>query len=169
MNPTATAVFNPASERARARVLSRLGFKAFLWARLPLAAIAGLRLESLDERQCVVRLPGGWRTTNPFRSTYFAAQAMAAEMSTGAPAMVLVQGAPASVSMLVREVRAVFTKKAVGATFFTFADVGALAGAVERAARGDEGQAYVARSIGRLADGAVVAEFEIHWSFKRRA
>jgi hypothetical protein len=164
-----TSVFNAASERARRRVLSRVGFKSFLWARLPLAAVAGLRIESLDESRCVVRLPGGWRTTNPFRSTYFAAQAMAAEMSTGAPAMVLVQGAPGSVSMLVREVHSVFTKKATGATSFTFADVGAMAAAVARAAQADEGQAFVARSTGRLGDGTVVAEFEIHWSFKRRA
>lgn len=166
---TAPLIFNAAAQRARRQVLSRIGFTSFLWTRLPLAAFAGLRLVSLDERQCVVRLPGGWRTTNPFRSTYFAAQAMAAEMSTGAPAMVLVQGAPASVSLLVRELHATFTKKADGVTFFTCADVGAMAATVERAARSDEGQSFVARSTGRLADGTVVAEFEIHWSFKRRA
>ena len=165
---TTPTIFNPRSARARRQVLSRFGFKAYLWARLPLAAVAGLRLESLDEARCVVRLPGGWRTTNPFRSTYFAAQAMAAEMSTGAPAMVLSQGAPGSVSMLVREVHATFTKKAVGTTFFTFADVGAMAATIERAAQTGEGQAFVAHSSGGLADGTVVAEFEIHWSFKRR-
>ena len=62
-----------------------------------------------------MRLPGGWRTQNPFRSTYFAAQAMAAEMSTGAPAMVLVQAAPASVAMILREIQAVFTEADPGA------------------------------------------------------
>ncbi len=163
-----TPLFSPGAEKARRRVLNPLLFKVFLWARLPLAACAGLRLLRLDERECVVRLPGGWRTQNPFRSTYFAAQAMAAEMSTGAPAAVLVEGAGASLAMLVREVHAVYTKKAVGPTFFTFADVAGLAAVIARAAQTPEGQDFVATSTGRTADGTVVAEFRLHWSFKRR-
>ncbi len=162
------SLFSPRAERVRRRVLGRLAFKAYLWARLPLAACAGLRLMQLDEQQCVVRLPGGWRTTNPFRSTYFAAQAMAAEMSTGAPASVLVEGAETSLAMLVREVHAVFTKKATGPTFFTFTHVAGMAAAIARAAAGGAGQDFVATSTGRLADGTVVAEFRIHWSFKKR-
>ncbi len=161
-------LFAPRAERVRRRVLNGLLFKLYLWARLPLGACAGLRLLSLDERQCVVRLPGGWRTTNPFRSTYFAAQAMAAEMSTGAPASVLVEGAEASLAMLVREVHAIFTKKATGATFFTFSDVAGMAAAIARAVASGESQEFVAASTGRLADGTVVAEFELHWSFKKR-
>lgn len=166
---SAEPIFNAQCERARRRLLSRLGFTSYLWVRLPLAAVAGLRIASLDERRCVVRLPGGWRTTNPFRSTYFAAQAMAAEMSSGAPAMVLVQGAPGSVAMLVREVHAVFTKKAAGTTWFTFEGMETMAATIARAAQGTESQALVARSTGRLGDGTVVAEFDVHWSFKRRA
>ncbi len=114
-------------------------------------------------------LPGGWRTQNPFRSTYFAAQAMAAEMSTGAPASLLVRGAPASVAMLVTQIRAVFTKRIVGESVFTFADVPAMRDLVERAARSGEGETFVARSVGRNAEETVVAEFEITWSFKRRS
>jgi hypothetical protein len=160
--------FNPKSETIRRRVLSPWGFSLYLWKTLPLAAVAGLRLRSLDDARCVVSLPGGWRTQNPFRSTYFAAQAMAAEMSTGAPAMVLVGGAAASVSMLVREVRGVFSKKIVGESLFTFADVGGMAAAIERAAGSGESEPFLARSQGTTADGTVAAEFEIAWSFKRR-
>ena len=86
--------FGPAGERARRRVLGRLPVALWMWKTLPLAAFAGLRVVRLDEAACAVRLPGGWRTQNPFRSTYFAAQAMAAEMSTGAPALVLLEGRP---------------------------------------------------------------------------
>jgi hypothetical protein len=133
-----------------------------------LAACAGLRLESLDDGGCTVSLPGGWRTQNPFRSTYFAAQAMAAEMSTGAPALVLAQAAPASLSILVRGIRAEFTRKIVGRSFFTFSDLDGMAAALERAARGGDAESFLARSHGRAADGNAVAEFEITWSFKRR-
>ena len=79
------------------------------------------------------------------------------------------RGAPASVSMLVTEVRRVFTKKIVGESVFTFAEVPAMRDAVERAARSGEALTFVARSVGRTADGTVAAEFEITWSFKRRS
>lgn len=164
----ANALFNDRADKIRHRVLSPLGFKLFLLKQLPLAAFAGLRLRSLDEGGCTVILPGGWRTQNPFKSTYFAAQAMAAEMSTGAPALVLVQGSEARVSLLVTEVRARYTKKIDGESQFTFREIGEMAGAVERAAQTGEPATFVARSIGRNEGGDVASEFEVTWSFKRR-
>lgn len=160
--------FNERSERLRRQVLSPWGFSLYLAKTLPLAAAAGLRIRSLDETRCTVSLPGGWRTQNPFRSTYFGAQAMAAEMSTGAPAMVLVGGASASVAMLVREFRAVFVKKIVGPSVFAFEDVASLRAVIDQAATTGEALTFVARSVGTSADGTVAGEFEITWSFKRR-
>jgi hypothetical protein len=153
----------------RARLLCFGRFRLYLLRHLPLAFFAGLRLEALGADSCTVGLPGGWRTRNPFRSTYFAAQAMAAEMSTGAPALLVARSQEAPVSMLVREVRGLFLKKSTGRCLFTFGEVAALRAAVQRVGAGGEGEAFAARSIGRAADGAVVAEFEIVWSFKRRA
>src|SRR5919206_5303440 len=89
-----------------------IGVRAILWSRLPLAAFAGLRVKSLDENGAEVTLPAGWKTQNPFRSTYFAAQAMAAEMSTGAPALWFIERTGAQVSSLVTAISAKFTKKA---------------------------------------------------------
>jgi len=160
--------FNEESEAARRRMLNPWLFRIHLWRTLPLAACAGLSLRRFDDGSCTIALPGGWRTQNPFRSTYFAAQAMAAEMSTGLPAMALVAGAPGSVSMVVREIRGVFTRKIAGESLFTFEDLGGMQAAVERAAAGSEGESYLARSTGRTADGAVASEFEVGWSFKRR-
>jgi hypothetical protein len=160
--------FNEKSERLRRQLLGRFAFWLYQWKTLPLAAFAGLRVRSLDEAKCIVSLRGGWRTQNPFRSTYFAAQAMAAEMSTGAPAMVLVGGAPASVAMLVREVRGTFVKKIVGPSVFTFADVASLRRVIEEAAATGEAASFVARSVGTAADGTIAAQFEVTWSFKRR-
>ena len=161
--------FGEKGEKARRQVLGRLPVTLWMWKTLPLAAFAGLRVVRLDEGACAVRLPGGWRTQNPFRSTYFAAQAMAAEMSTGAPALVLLEDAPASVAMLVVGLRAAYSKKLVGEGTFTFEDVAGMKAAIERAAASDEPQAFAARSIGRDATGDAVAEFEISWSFKRRS
>lgn len=156
------------SEKVRARMLHPVQFRLYLWAKLPLAACAGLGLRELTEASCTVALPGGWRTQNPFRSTYFAAQAMAAELSTGAPAMMLVEGASGSVSMILREVRAVFTRRIQGEALFTFDGVAAMREVVERAVGSGESEAFTARSLGRTAQGEPAAEFEITWSFKRR-
>ena len=160
---------NERSDALRRRILKPWQFRGYLWTRLPLAACAGLRLEQLDDAACVVGLPGGWRTQNPFRSTYFAAQAMAAEMSTGAPALVLLRDAPVSIAMLVVGLKVTYSKKLVGAGVFTFEDVAGMRAAIARAATADESQAFTARSTGRDPKAEVVAEFEIDWSFKRRA
>jgi hypothetical protein len=160
--------FGPKGERARRRVLGRLPVALWMWKTLPLAAFAGVRVVRLDEQACAVRLPGGWRTQNPFRSTYFAAQAMAAEMSTGAPALVLREDAPASVAMLVVGLRATYSKKLVGEGTFTFEDVAGMRAAIEKAAASDPPQAFTARSVGRDAAGDVVAAFDVDWSFRRR-
>ena len=161
--------FGPKAEARRRQVLSRLPTTLWMWKTLPLAAFAGLRVIRLDEAGCSVRLPGGWRTQNPFRSTYFGAQAMAAEMSTGAPALVLLADGPASVAMLVVGLRATYSKKIVGPSVFAFDDLPGMRAAIEKASATDDPQVFVARSIGRDAAGDVAAEFEITWSFKRRS
>jgi hypothetical protein len=161
--------FPEPAEKQRQRLLRPLPFRLWLWKTLPLAAVAGLKLRRLDEDGCEVALPGGWRTQNPFRSTYFAAQAMAAEMSTGAPATLLVRGQGASVAMLVTSVRATYIKKIVGPSVFAFAEVPAMREAVQRAIASGEGVTFVARSVGRTGEGTVASEFEITWSFKKRA
>jgi hypothetical protein len=159
---------SPAGERQRRQLLSPWLLRAYLLRRIPLAAFAGLRVRRLDETGCDVWLPGGWRTRNPFASTYFAAQAMAAELSVGAPAAILVASAPASVAFILRGIKAVFTRKIVGGSLFTFEDLAGLHAAVQRSAAAPEEQAYTGRSIGRTAQGEPAAEFEVAWSFKRR-
>lgn len=148
--------------------MSGLPATLYLWRMLPLAAFAGLRVVRLDEEACSVRLPGGWRTRNPFASTYFAAQAMAAEMSTGAPGLVLREDAPRSVSMLVVGVHATYLKRLTGIGTFTCEDVPVIRAAIDRAAASDAPELVTARSIGRNVAGETVAEFAVEWSFKRR-
>ncbi|GAC1344497.1 MAG: DUF4442 domain-containing protein [Myxococcales bacterium] len=145
-----------------------VGIRALLWQKLPLAAFAGLRVRKLDAEGGEVSLPAGWRTQNPFRSTYFAAQAMAAELSTGAPAMIFVEESGARMSMLVTGLTARFTKKATRTVTFAFADGARMKAAIDEAARTGEAVALAAKTIGTQDDGAVVAEFEIAWSFKRK-
>lgn len=160
--------FGPKGEALRLRVLRRLPMSLYLWHMLPLAAFAGLRVTRLDAQACSVALPGGWRTRNPFASTYFAAQAMAAEMSTGAPGLVLREDAARSVSMLILGMQARYAQRLTGRGVFTCEDVHGIADAIARAAASDEPVSFAARSTGRDEAGVAVSEFEVTWSFKRR-
>ena len=145
-----------------------VGIRALLWSKLPLAAFAGLRVRRLDESGAEVSLPAGWKTQNPFGSTYFAAQAMAAEMSTGAPALWFIEQSGEKVSSLVTAISAKFTKKATSEARFVFSDGAAMRAAIGQAAKSGEPVVFTARSIGTQRDGTQVAEFAVEWSFKRK-
>jgi hypothetical protein len=143
--------------------------RAALWAQLPLAAFAGLKITRLDETGAEVALPAGWKTQNPFRSTYFAAQAMAAEMSAGAPALWFIEQTRVRVSSLVTGISAKFTKQAKSEARFVFSGGREMRAAIEKAARGEEPVTYTARSVGTTRDGTQVAEFTVEWSFKKKS
>ncbi|HVS04150.1 MAG TPA: DUF4442 domain-containing protein [Thermoanaerobaculia bacterium] len=172
MNEPVAAV--PAAERPaedrqlRRRMSNPWLLRLFMLRKLPLALVAGLRVRHLDAERCVVTVPCGWRTTNPFRSTYFAALAMAAEMSTGAPAMLAVRNAAASVAMLITGLEAEFVKKATATTVFTCDAGPQMAAAVAEALDTGEPVTVRALSVGRSPEGVEVARFAFTWSFKRR-
>ena len=56
----------------------------FLFFKLPSAYLCGVRVKQIDDDHCVVSVKHRWINQNPFNSMYFAVQAMAAELSTGA-------------------------------------------------------------------------------------
>ena len=126
---------------------SAVATKAMLWAKLPLAAFAGLRVLKLDDTGAEVSVPAGWKTQNPFKSTYFAAQAMAAEMSTGAPALYYVEKSGKSIATLVTGLTAKFSKKATTKATFAFTNGAQMRAAIEKAAAGDEPVLFTAKSV----------------------
>ena len=87
-------------------------FRLFLLAKLPAAYFSGVRVIDIDETKCVVSVPYKWFSQNPFRSTYFACLAMAAEMTTGSLGMMHVRKRFPAVSMLVVKLEAAYFKKA---------------------------------------------------------
>src|SRR5690242_738842 len=97
-------------------------FRMFLLKNLPSAFFSGVRVKKLDESKAVVVVPYKWFSKNPFRSTYFACLAMAAELSTGVLAMLNTHKRNPAVSMLVIHLEANYFKKATGITTFTCED-----------------------------------------------
>lgn len=158
----------PAAERMRAQVQSPFKLAAFMAAKLPMGLLAGIRLREISAEHCATTVRYRWITTNPFRSTYFAVLAMAAEMSTGALGLSLVRAAPVPVSILVVGMKADFVKKATGLTTFTCTDGLVLQDAVKQAIATGEGVTATTRSVGVDAQGEVVARFEFTWSFRRK-
>jgi hypothetical protein len=145
-----------------------LKFRMFLLSRLPNAFFAGLRIKDLDETVCRVSVPYKWFTKNPFRSTYFACLSMAAEMSTGVLCLVHLYKRNPPVSMLVVKVESEYFKKAIGKTFFTCEEGLMIKEAIEQTIEKGEAKTFRARSIGKNAEGLIVAQFFITWSFKSK-
>jgi len=143
-------------------------FRLFLIRKLPLAWIAGLRVQHYAADSCTISLRYGYWTQNPFRSVYFAAMAMAAEMSTGLPALLLLRQRQKPASMLVTGLTATYGKKAVGKISFSFRNIEAMGKAIDHAMESGEGVVFVAESIGTNQQGEEVARFQISWSFRRK-
>ena len=141
-------------------------FRLFLLSKLPAAFFCGVRVRFADEKKCVTSVPYKWLSQNPFRSTYFACLSMAAEMSTGVLALAHIYKRQPAVSMLVSKVEGTFLKKAIGRTRFTCEDGQIIKQTIEDAIISNEGKIVTAKSYGRNAEGEIVAEFAITWSFK---
>jgi hypothetical protein len=160
---------NPNFPAFKRLITNPILFKIFIFQKLSAAFWAGLSIAHFDEKTCVVRVKYSWFSQNPFRSIYFAVEAMAAEMSAGMLAFGQVYKRDPAVSMLVEKVEASFTKKATGVVHFTCEDGLAFQSAVEEAIENKMGSKLVSKSIGRNADGIQVAEFTFTWTFKAKS
>jgi hypothetical protein len=163
-----------ASETLRRRITNPFLMRLYMLKSLPLGFMAGLRVDRFDGDVCAVSVPYGWRTTNPFRSTYFAAQSMAAELSTGAMAMYAVAqhavpNGPGEIAMLIVDLQATFGKKATDRATFVCEQGAVLRQAVARTVASGEAATATVETVGRMANGVEVARFSFTWSFKRRS
>ncbi len=160
MNPHFTSFSN--------KINSPILFKFFLATKLPAAFFAGLRIHYFDADKCVVRIRYSWFSMNPFKSIYFAVEAMAAEMCSGMLAFSQVYKRTPKVSMLVVKMDVSFIKKATGIILFTCEDGKAIQNTINDAISSGEGKTLVSKSIGRNQKNEIVAEFNFTWSFKAK-
>jgi hypothetical protein len=134
--------------------------------KLPSAFLCGVRVKELAEAKCVVSVKYRWINQNPFRSMYFAVQAMAAELTTGVLILSEIRKSGRNVSMLVGSNRASFFKKATGTITFACDDGHLASEAVKQSIVTGEGQAVSLKSIGTDENGAIVSEMEFEWNVK---
>ncbi len=160
MNPNANKFIQQMTHPFKSRM--------FLLLKLPSAFFSGVRIKSISPEKCEVTVPYKWFSQNPFRSTYFACLAMAAEMTTGVLGLMQIVGRKPSVSMLVVSLEANYFKKAVDITTFLCEDGKTIELMVDEAVAIGESRSFKAKSVGKNKAGEIVAEFFITWSFKAK-
>ena len=138
----------------------------FILFKLPSAFICGIRVKSIDKDQCVVTVKHRWINQNPFNSMYFAVQAMAAEMTTGAMVIDKIQNSGKKISMLVANNKSNFSKKATGRITFVCKDGHLIEEAVQKTIANGEGQTFWMKSIGTNEEGVQVSEMDFEWSVR---
>lgn len=140
----------------------------FSLAKLPLSVAAGLRIDTLDDRECVVSLPGGWRTRNPFGSMYWAAQGMAAEMATGVHGLLYSQAAPVPVRMILSGCEGSFTRMLKGRGRFVFDEADEVRAVIERTLATGEALECATTVKGYDPAGEEVSSWTFTWAFRAK-
>lgn len=139
---------------------------SFMFFKLPLAWIGGVRVKEITDTSCIVKIKHRWMNQNPFKSMFWAAQGMAAEMSTGVLVIQKIQESGKKVSMLVTHQQGSFTKKATGLIRFECHDGELIQQAIEASAKTGEGQVVKMKSTGYNKKDDFVSSFEFEWSLK---
>ncbi len=146
--------------------ISASSLNKFLFFKLPSAFICGVRVKEIDENKCVVTVKHRWLNQNPFNSMYFAVQAMAAELTTGALVMLKIKETGKNISMLVANNKGNYSKKATGRITFVCNDGLLVNQAIQKAIATGEGQTFWMKSIGTNENGEQVSEMEFEWSIR---
>lgn len=138
----------------------------FLFFKLPSAYFCGVRTKYIDNQKCATTVKHRWINQNPFSSMYFAVQAMAAELATGALVMSYIKSSNKNISMLVANSTSNFSKKATGRITFLCKDGFIVQNAINQAINTGEGQTVWLQSIGKNEKGDQVSEFNFEWTVK---
>lgn len=140
--------------------------RLFLWTKLPTMAWWGARVEEATAHHCVVSLPYGWRTRNPFKSIYFAAQSGVGELASGLLVTMAIKGYERKVAMYVIDFEAQFTKKATERIFYRCDQGEEIRAAVDRSVATGTAQVVKCPAVGRTAAGREVGRVTVTWSVK---
>jgi len=159
---------NPNFKQFSALISNPISFRFFLFQKLPAAFFSGLRMVHFDATTCTVKIKYTWFSQNPFKSIYFAVEAMAAELCSGMLAFGQVYMRNPKISMLVVKMEVNFIKKATGTVLFTCEDGAAIQAAINDSIATGEGKTITCMSKGKNSANEVVAEFLITWSFKAK-
>lgn len=138
----------------------------FLFFKLPSAWWCGVRLSELNAKFAKSTVTHKWLNQNPFKSMYFAVQAMAAELTTGALVMHEIQKSKRNISMLVLENQSFFHKKAKGKITFECLQGDEVSNAIQKCISTKEGVTLNLKSSGYNEKKELVSHFQFVWTIK---
>lgn len=141
----------------------------FLMLKLPAAFLCGVRVKHIENQNCVTKVTHRWINQNPFNSLYFAVQAMAAELSTGALVMQHIKASNQKITMLVANQKGNYSKKATGTITFKCEDGQKVLDAIAETIKTGEGVTFWMASLGTDATGDVVSLSEFEWRIKLKS
>ncbi len=144
-------------------------FKQILTSQIPIAWIAGVRLESFDKNEVKTFVDFDFLNQNPFNSMFWAVQGMAAEFCGGMMLLGKVTASQQNIATLVVHQESTFTKKAVGKIVFSCKDGELIDQKIKEAIETKEGLTFQLTSVGTDEENDVVATFKFTWSIKLRA
>ena len=144
---------------------SKIVFKLISIIKLPLAIITNLKIINIDQQTCKVSANYNYFNKNPFGSIYFAVQSMAAELSTGALALLKAEGLNSDISFILVAFNARFLHKAKGRTIFICKDGEKLQKAVSKTRLSKKRVDQIVNATGYNKNGQIISEFEFTWSF----
>ena len=149
--------------------MNQLKYTFFLLFQLPSAFFCGVRLKYLDSLKSIVSINHSWFNKNPFKSIFWAAQGMAAELTTGSLIKNVIKESGVNVSYLVVENKSSFYKKATGKIIFE-CNQGKELQDLFNSFDHDNNKAIIElKSIGTDSNNIKVSEFSFTWSLKVRS
>ena len=135
--------------------------------KLPAAWLTGVRLSLINEGKCEVNVRFKWINQNPYRSMFWAVQAMAAELTTGMLLTKSIQDSNSDISMLLVSNKSSFYKKAVGKITFVCDEGENAKQLINSTIKNTTSKAWF-KAKGYDEAGDQVSEFDFEWSCKKR-
>ena len=135
--------------------------------KLPAAWLTGVRILSISDTKCEVKVRFKWINQNPYRSMFWAVQGMAAELTTGMLLTKSIQESNTNISMLLISNKSNFYKKDVGKIKF-ICDQGETAKELINLTKKNITHKAWLKAKGFDETGDIVSEFDFEWSCKKR-
>ena len=133
--------------------------------KLPAAWLTGVRISSISDTKCEVKVRFKWINQNPYRSMFWAVQGMAAELTTGMLLTKSIQESNTNISMLLIGNKSNFYKKAVGRIKFICEQGETAKELINLTKKNITHKAWL-KAKGFDETGDILSEFDFEWSCK---
>ncbi len=145
-----------------------LKYNIFLLTKLPAAYFCGARLKSINSNECSVKITHNWFNQNPYKSMFWAAQGMAAELTTALMLTDKINKSGYDISMLLISSKSNYYKKATGTIVFNCSEGNNMDEMMNKLISSNTPQTITLSSKGINQNKVTVSKFIFEWSLKIR-